>query len=95
MSKALALGLIAILLVVAAAAVLMRFLARTPRAGLPKGIVRERARREAVTKERDATTVALDGVEGRVEKSTVKKVESIVEDHPDEAVSVVRRWMRE
>lgn len=93
MSKVLALGLIAVLTAVALGAFLVRWLGRARRVGLPKGIGREKARRG--TSPRTETTIALDGVEGRVEKSAVRKVAGIVEDHPDEAVSVVRRWMRE
>lgn len=40
-----------------------------------------------------ADLIDLDRVEGRVKKSSVKKVGEIVEKHPDEALSIVRNWM--
>jgi flagellar M-ring protein FliF len=37
----------------------------------------------------------MDSVEGKVKASSVKKVEDIVENYPDETVSVIRSWMTE
>lgn len=37
--------------------------------------------------------INIQGIEGRVKASTVKKVEEIVENYPDETVSVIRSWM--
>lgn len=39
--------------------------------------------------------INMDSVEGKVKASSVKKVEDIVENYPDEAVSVIRSWMTE
>lgn len=39
--------------------------------------------------------INMDSVEGKVKASSVKKVEDIVENYPDEAVSVIRSWMAE
>lgn len=37
--------------------------------------------------------IDLDRIEGRVEKSLVRKVRKLVEDFPDEALLVIRGWM--
>lgn len=37
--------------------------------------------------------INIDGIEGKVKASTVKRVEEIVESYPAETVSVVRSWM--
>ncbi len=37
--------------------------------------------------------INIQGVEGRVKASTVKKVEEIVDNYPEETVSVIRSWM--
>lgn len=39
--------------------------------------------------------INMDSVEGKVKASSVKKVEDIVENYPDETVSVIRSWMAE
>ncbi len=41
----------------------------------------------------DDELVNIQGIEGRVKASTVKKVEEIVDSYPTEAVAVVRSWM--
>jgi flagellar M-ring protein FliF len=43
--------------------------------------------------ERDDNLINIQGVEGRVKASTVKKVEEIVTNYPTETVSVIRSWM--
>lgn len=43
--------------------------------------------------EDDDSLINLEGIEGKVKASTVKKVEEIVQGYPAEAVSVVRNWM--
>lgn len=35
----------------------------------------------------------LDRIEGRVEKSLVRKVRKLIEDFPDQALIVIRGWM--
>ena len=37
--------------------------------------------------------IDIQGIEGKVKASTVKKVEEIVENYPAESVSVIRNWM--
>ena len=37
--------------------------------------------------------IDLDRIEGRVEKSLVRKVRKLVEDFPDQALIVIRSWM--
>lgn len=39
------------------------------------------------------TMVNIEGVEGKVKASTMRKVEEIVENYPNETVSVIRSWM--
>jgi len=34
-------------------------------------------------------------IEGKVRKSTLKKIEEIVERHPDETIGIIRQWMSE
>lgn len=41
----------------------------------------------------DDTLVNVQGVEGKVKASTLKKVEEIVDNYPTETVSVLRSWM--
>ncbi|MCK5384315.1 MAG: flagellar M-ring protein FliF [Alphaproteobacteria bacterium] len=43
----------------------------------------------------DDTLINLQGIEGKVKASTVKRVEEIVESYPAEAVSVIRSWLTE
>jgi flagellar M-ring protein FliF len=43
----------------------------------------------------DEALINLQGIEGKVKASTVRKVEEIVESYPNEAVSVVRSWLAE
>lgn len=37
--------------------------------------------------------IDIDAVDGRVRRSTLKKVGGIVDRHPDETVSIIRQWM--
>ena len=37
--------------------------------------------------------INIQGIEGRVKASTIKKVEEIVDNYPEETVSVIRSWM--
>ncbi len=41
----------------------------------------------------DDSLVSIKGVDGKVKASTVRKVEEIIENYPDETVSVLRSWM--
>ncbi len=41
----------------------------------------------------DDELINIQGIEGKVKASTVKKVEGIVDNYPNEAVSVIRGWM--
>jgi len=41
----------------------------------------------------DDSMIDIQGIDGKVKASTVKKVEEIVENYPTETVSVVRSWM--
>jgi flagellar M-ring protein FliF len=43
--------------------------------------------------EKEDSLINIQGVEGRVKASTVKKVEEIVANYPSETVSVIRSWM--
>lgn len=43
----------------------------------------------------DDSLINIQGIEGKVKASTVKKVEEIVDNYPAEAVSVIRSWMTE
>lgn len=45
--------------------------------------------------EDDGSLINIQGIEGKVKASTVKKVEEIVDSYPDETVSVLRSWMSE
>ena len=45
--------------------------------------------------EEDESLVNIQGIEGKVKASTVKKVEEIVDNYPDETVSVIRSWITE
>jgi flagellar M-ring protein FliF len=37
--------------------------------------------------------INMQGVEGKVKASSVKKVEEIVQNYPNETVAVIRSWM--
>jgi flagellar M-ring protein FliF len=41
----------------------------------------------------DEAMINIQGVEGKVKASSVKKVEEIIESYPNETVSVIRSWM--
>ncbi len=43
--------------------------------------------------EEEESLISIDGVQGKVKASSVKKVEEIVENYPTETVSVIRNWM--
>ena len=38
-------------------------------------------------------TIDIDQIEGQVKRSSVKKVANLVQDHPDESMSILRNWM--
>jgi flagellar M-ring protein FliF len=39
--------------------------------------------------------IDMDSIDGKVKASSVKKIEDIVENYPDETVSIIRNWMSE
>ena len=39
--------------------------------------------------------IDLARIEGKVRASTLKKIEEIVERHPEETVGIIRQWMNE
>ncbi len=43
--------------------------------------------------EEDESLINIHGVEGKVRASSIKKVEEIVENYPNETLSVIRSWM--
>ena len=43
--------------------------------------------------EEDDVLIDIQGVEGKVKSSSIRKVEEIIENYPDETVSVIRSWM--
>ena len=47
----------------------------------------------AYAKQAEDSLVDIQGVEGKVKASTLKKVEEIVDNYPTETVSVIRSWM--
>ena len=47
----------------------------------------------AFAKQAEESLVDIQGVEGKVKASTLKKVEEIVDNYPTETVSVIRSWM--
>lgn len=42
---------------------------------------------------REESLIDIQGVEGKVKASSIKKVEEIIENYPNETVSVIRSWM--
>lgn len=48
---------------------------------------------EDIEEEEEESLINIAGVEGKVKASAIKKVEEIVENYPNEAVSVIRSWM--
>lgn len=46
-----------------------------------------------LVEDEDGEMIDMKSIEGKVKASAVKKVEDIVENYPDEAVSVIRSWM--
>lgn len=43
----------------------------------------------------DAEMISMEKVQGQVKASSVKKVEDIIDQYPNEAVSVIRNWMEQ
>ncbi len=41
----------------------------------------------------EESLININGVEGKVKASTIKKVEEIIDNYPNEAISVIRSWM--
>ena len=37
--------------------------------------------------------IDINQVEGRVRASSLKKIGEIVENHPEEAIAIIRNWM--
>ena len=48
---------------------------------------------EGVNIEEEESMINIAGVDGKVKASSIKKVEEIVENYPEETVSVIRSWM--
>lgn len=42
-----------------------------------------------------APSLDIDGIEGRIERSLVRKVQKLIADHPDRALEVIRAWLWE
>ena len=51
------------------------------------------AKAPAPAPEVEESMINIQGVEGSVKASTIKKVEEIVENYPNETISVIRGWM--
>lgn len=86
MTETLVFGLLALVAVIGAAVFLRRRPSRPSRRAPPP-------------KSPPATSVSTDRpdssrIEGRVRASSTRAVGDIVERHPDEAVSVLRRWIK-
>ena len=47
----------------------------------------------AGTSEEEAAMISLAMVEGQMRASSIAKLQDLVERHPDDALTVVRRWM--
>jgi flagellar M-ring protein FliF len=41
----------------------------------------------------EETLIDISKVEGRVKKSSIKKIGEIVEKHPEETIAILRQWM--
>jgi len=50
---------------------------------------------ELSEEDEEGMMIDVESVQGRVKASSLKKVEDIVENYPDETVSVIRSWMTE
>lgn len=48
---------------------------------------------ESGSAEDEESLIDIQGVEGKVKASSIRKVEEIIESYPDETVSVIRSWM--
>jgi flagellar M-ring protein FliF len=47
------------------------------------------------TDEEDVDMISMDRIAGQVKASSVKKVEDIIDQYPNEAVTVLRGWMEQ
>jgi len=93
--KALAIALVVLVVVVPLLAFVLRR-AAAPRRTVPSiPVLRRLAPPPSPPAEEAAAAAEIDvsRIEGRVEASSLKKVGDIVEKHPGEAVSVLRRWL--
>ncbi|PCI56040.1 MAG: flagellar M-ring protein FliF [Alphaproteobacteria bacterium] len=62
----------------------------------PTGAVQIGADGQPITnsnEEEEEDLINIQGIEGRVKASTVKKVEEIVDNYPEETIAVIRSWM--
>jgi flagellar M-ring protein FliF len=50
---------------------------------------------QAIEDEDHEDLIDVARIEGKVRKSTLKKIEEIVERHPDETIGIIRQWMSE
>lgn len=66
-----------------------------PLARPPPGTLALRPVRPLVEAPSRAAPSALEAsrIEGRIQQSRLKRMEQIVERHPDEALALIRRWM--
>lgn len=48
-----------------------------------------------VADDADDDGLELKGVKGKIRKKTIDRFGKIVDDHPDEALSALRRWLHE
>jgi flagellar biosynthesis/type III secretory pathway M-ring protein FliF/YscJ len=39
--------------------------------------------------------IDVEGIEGRINSSLLKRVQKLVDDHPDRALEVIRAWLFE
>ncbi len=49
--------------------------------------------RAALPEEPDETLISIERIQGRVKSASVKKINEIVDSHPDETINVLRRWI--
>ncbi len=79
--------------------ILQRLLEHIPKQGEgnPAQITDETGATEALSGPDGASDpgsmIDIDQIEGKVKESSIKKVNEIVENHPDEAVGILRNWM--
>ncbi len=85
-----ALIVVAIMIVKPTLSILLQALATVPAPAMPPVIQQQQ---QQMIQQPEESTIDMRAVQGRVKESMVKKVNEVIDQHPEESLNVVRNWM--